>query len=214
MNDIDQLNNLLDRSAQYEEELFGLFSDSAFQDNEKSIAITSMCAIALEHSTALRLLIGSGVPTSAISLLRLQYEALVRAIWLLYAASDSSISKLIAPLSIETEQTASNSLPSFSTMMGEIEKKAPPAAFRHLKEFKDYSWKSLNSFVHGGIHAVRRNKDGYPAALLSQAVRNSNNLSGLSAITLACLINNPSLPKFVAAVSGRYFDCLQLNARS
>jgi len=214
VNDIDNLNNLLNRSAQYEEELFGLFSDSDFQDDEKTIAITSMCTIALEHSTALRLLIGSGVPTSAISLLRLQYEALVRAIWLLYAASDSSISKLIAPLSKETEQTASNSLPSFSTMMSEIEKKAPSAAFRHLKEFKDYSWRSLNSFVHGGIHAVRRNKDGYPPALLSQAVRNSNNLTGLSAMTLACLINNPSLPKFVAGVSGKYFDCLQLNAHS
>ena len=211
MHAIDPLNLLLTRSAQYEEELFSLFPDSAFQDDDKTIAITSMCNIALEHSVAIRILIGAGIPTSAMSLLRLQYEALVRAVWLLYAASDSSISKLVAPLSQETEQAA-NSLPSFTTMMHEIEKKAPAAAFRHLKEFKDYSWKPLNSFVHGGIHAVKRNQDGYPAALLAQTVRNSNSISNLSAITLVCLINNPSLTNVVAAVSARYPDCLQLNA--
>lgn len=214
MNDVNQLNSLLTRSAQYEEELFGLFPSSSFQDDAKTIAITTMCNIALEHSAAVRVLISSGIPTSAISMLRLQYEAIVRAIWLLYAASDSSISKMVAPLSQESEQAASNSLPSFSAMMNEIEKKAPAAAFRHLKEFKDYSWKSLNSFVHGGIHAVKRSRDGYPAPLLSQAVRNSNNLSGLSAITLVYLSSNPSLAKIVAEVSGKYSDCLQLNSTS
>lgn len=210
MHEIEQLNILLTRSARFEEELFSLFPDEAFKDDDKTTAITSMCNIALEHSVGIRILIGAGVPTSAISLLRLQYEALVRAVWLLYAASDSAISKLVAPLSQEAEQAASNSLPSFSTMMNEIEKKAPAAAFRHLKEFKDYSWRPLNSFVHGGIHAVKRNKDGYPAALLSQTLRHSNNLSNLAAIALVCLIDHPPLTQIVAGVSAKYADCLQL----
>lgn len=214
MNDIEKLNNLLIRSARYEEELFSFFPDSAFQSDDKTLAITSMCNIALEHSVAIRILIGAGIYTSAISLLRLQYETLVRAIWLLYAAPDSSISKLVAPLSPQAEKAANNSLPSFSVMMNEIEKKAPPAAYRHLKEFKDYSWKPLNSFVHGGIHAVKRNNDGYPAALLAQLLRSSNNISGLSAITLIHLINDPSLAELVAEVSANYSDCLQLNISS
>ena len=41
---------------------------------------------------------------------------------LLYAASDSAIEKLIAPLTPESEQTANNSLPSFANMMKEIKK--------------------------------------------------------------------------------------------
>lgn len=210
MNDIDQLNILLNRSAQYEEELFSLFPDAAFQEDDKTIAITSMCNIVLEHAAAIRILLGAGIPTSAISLLRLQYEALVRAVWLLYAASDAAVAKLVAPLSQETEQAA-NSLPSFSTMMNEIEKKAPAAAFRHLQEFKEYSWKPLNSFVHGGIHAVKRNKDGYPAALLAQTLVNSNNLTSLSALALIDLIDNPSLAQLVAGIAAGYPDCLQLS---
>ena len=205
------LNRLLVRSAQFEEELFGLFPDTAFRDDEKTIAISSVCNIALEHSAAIRVLIGAGVYTSAIALLRLQYETLVRAVWLLYAAPDSAIAKIVAPLSPEAEQAASNVLPSFSSMMKEIGKTAPAEAFRHLEAFKEDSWKPLNSFVHAGIHAVNRNKEGYPAGLLAQLLRDSNTLSGLSAIALLHLIEQPALGQRVAEVSARYADCLQAN---
>ena len=211
MNDLTPLSVLLVRSAQFEEELFGLFPDAAFHDDNKTIAITSVCNIALEHSAGIRVLIGAGVYNSAIALLRLQYETLVRAIWLLYAASDTAIGKIVAPLSPEAEQAASNVLPSFSSMMAEIEKKAPAEAFRHLREFRDDSWKPLNSFVHAGIHAVKRNKEGYPPGLLAQLLRHSNNLSGLSAITLLHLIDQPSLAQVVATVTEKYADCLQAN---
>lgn len=50
-----------------------------------------MCSVALEHGMSLRALMAMGLPTSAVGLMRLQFEALTRAMWLQYAASDLAI---------------------------------------------------------------------------------------------------------------------------
>jgi len=210
MVDIDELNRVIARSEEFEGELFQLLESSSFVSNNKSTAVLAMCDIAQEHATSLRELTRIRLLTSAMGMLRLQYEAVVKSIWLLYAASDSAIEKLIAPLTPESEQTANNSLPSFANMMKEIEKKGAPGVYRHLSGFRDYSWRPLNSFVHSGIHAVNRNKGGYPIALLYSAIRQSNNLTHMSAIALACLLENDELTMSVALIYKKYADCLQL----
>ena len=207
---IDELNRVIARSEEFEDELFQLLQSSSFINNNKSTAILAMYNIAQEHAVSLRELTRIRLLTSAMGMLRLQYEAVVRAIWVLYAASDSSIDKLVAPLTPESEQIAKNGLPSFANMMNEIEKKSPPGVHRHLSGFKDNSWRHLNSFVHSGIHAVNRNKDGYPVALLYSAIRQSNNLTHMSAIALTCILENGDLAFSVANIYKKYSDCLQL----
>jgi hypothetical protein len=209
MVDIDELNRVIARSEEFEDELFELLESSSFANNNKSTAILAMHNLAQEHATSLRELTRIRLLTSAMGMLRLQYEAVVKAIWLLYAASDSAIEKLVAPLTPESEQSANNSLPSFSNMMKEIEKKGAPGVHRHLSAFRDYSWRPLNSFVHSGIHAVNRNKAGYPVALLYSAIRQSNNLTHMSAIALAYLSENNDLLMSVALIYKKYTDCLQ-----
>jgi hypothetical protein len=166
---IDELDRVIALSEEFEEELFQLLQSSSFGNDNKSTAILTMFNIAQEHALALRELTRIRLLTSAMGMLRLQYEAVVKAIWLLYAASDNAIENLLAPLTLESEQIANNGLPSFSDMMKEIEKRGPPGVHRRLSEFRDYSWRPLNSFVHSGIHAVNRHKDGYPCpSLFSQ----------------------------------------------
>lgn len=46
-----------------------------------------MCSVSFEHAESAKILLASGNFTSALGLVRLQYEALVRALWLRYAAS-------------------------------------------------------------------------------------------------------------------------------
>ncbi|TVK99201.1 hypothetical protein AYI83_04855 [Shewanella algae] len=53
--------------------------------------------------------------TSALGLLRLQYEALVRAHWLVFAASDTQVEKLLAELTHESAK-AGNSIPMVEEM--------------------------------------------------------------------------------------------------
>lgn len=210
MVDLDELNRVIARSEEFEGELFQLIGASAFADNSKNTAILAMCDIAQEHANALRELTRIRLLTSAMGMLRLQYEAVVKVIWLLYAASDTAIEKLVAPLTPESEQIANNGLPSFSNMMKEIEKKGVPGVYRHLSGFRNYSWRHLNSFVHGGIHAVNRSKDGFPVALLYSAIRQSNNLTHMSAIALTYLLGNDDLTLSVALIYKKYTDCLQL----
>ena len=70
-------------------------------DSPRLTACRILCSVALEHAESAKILIVSGNFTSAVGLLRLQYEALVRAVWLLYAASDSAVGKLAAELTSE-----------------------------------------------------------------------------------------------------------------
>lgn len=210
MPEMHDLEHLASRADEFEDELFRLLEHASFPDTNQCAAILAMHNLALEHAVALRELIRAGLPTSALGMLRLQYEAVVREIWLLYAASETSITKLVAPLTPESEQAASNSLPAFSIMLSEIEKRGPPAVHRLLKEFKDYSWRPLNSFVHSGIHAVSRHRDGYPIGLLEQAVRQSNNLSHMSAIAVTQLQENAGLVMAVVETAKKFPDCLQL----
>jgi len=46
-----------------------------------------------------------------------------------------------------------------------------------LLSFKEVNWHALNSFVHSGIHPLRRHAEGYPVELIEIAVRNCNGLN-------------------------------------
>lgn len=170
-----------------------------------------MCSVSLEHATSLRVLMASGLPTSAVGLMRLQFEALTRAMWLLYAASDSAISKLMVPLTVESEQAAKN-LPSASEMIEQIGKRvgtsAPEAAHQMLVRFKDMSWHSMNSFVHGGIHPVRRQADGFPLSLALQVLRNSNGLCTMAGMVMAVLTGDQAITKPMSRIQPEFADCL------
>lgn len=210
MNDIDGLNLVIARSEEFESELAQIFQSLSFASDNKSSAILTTYGIAQEHALALRELTRLRLLTSAMSMLRLQFEAVVKELWVLYIASDNAIDKLVAPLTRESEQVANNGLPSCTTMLSEIEKSGPAGLHRHLSGFKDNSWRPLNSFVHSGIHAVSRHRAGYPASLLSTAIRQSNNLTLMSAVALSELMKNAELVMSVAMLYKKYADCLQL----
>src|SRR5690606_468091 len=108
-----------------------------------------------------KILIATGNFTSALALVRLQYEALVRGMWLLYAASDSVASKLMNEFSRESVGN-SEKLPMQAEMLKSLEGKAPKEALISLLSFKEHSWKPLSSYVHGGVHALHRHSKGYP----------------------------------------------------
>lgn len=83
-----------------------------------------MCSVSLEHAESLKILLATRNFTSALGLLRLQFESLVRGMWVLYAASDIAVSKLTAELNEENQRRANN-LPMLSEMISQLEKKAP-----------------------------------------------------------------------------------------
>ena len=121
------INRLLARSVELESKIMEFFALSPFDDSERVMASRVMCSIAFEHAESAKVLISTGNLTSATGLVRLQYEALVRAMWLCYAASDIAVSKLASELTQETANKA-NKTPMLSEMLEKLQGKAPQEA--------------------------------------------------------------------------------------
>ncbi|GAA5186004.1 hypothetical protein GCM10025772_00590 [Ferrimonas gelatinilytica] len=98
-------------------------------------------------------------------------------------------------------------------MLNKLDGKAPQEAVSMLLEFKEYSWKPLSSFVHGGIHAIHRHAAGYPEALLEQALRASNGLSIMVGMFLVILSGDPGQQGAITALQQEFADCLPPNRR-
>lgn len=135
----DPLKVMIRRSDELYEALIQLLDDAEFDLSPRGEVVFGMCSVALEHGFSLRALMGLGQPTSAVGLMRLQFEALTRAMWLQYAASDLAIEKLRAALTFENEKAAKN-FPSASEMIEKLRKlvraKVPAAAHQSKPRVK------------------------------------------------------------------------------
>jgi hypothetical protein len=183
--------------------------DRPWYDSSARITVCgNLCQLSIAHSCAFRSLSERRLLASAFVILRAQFEAVLRAVWSLYCATDDQIERLVAPLDASTEQAAKN-LPQAQEMLAAISK-VPNAIvpFEALDEFKTSSWKALNSFTHAGIHPLRRIEDGYPVELLVQNVRVSNGLSMVAAMQLCILTGLPGHQRSLSPLHERFRDCL------
>lgn len=197
----------LGRSLELENDLLDFLSIDDRCSDKRVKASKILCTIVFEHSESIKILISTGNLTSATGLVRLQYEALVRAMWLLYAASDVAVDKLMAELTNESAQKANN-LPMLSEMLTKLEGKAPEVAMDALNEFKQYSWKALSSYVHGGIHAISRHSKGYPVEQLIQLLKTSNGLLIMAGMLLVILSGDANQKGKIPSIQMKFKDCL------
>ena len=134
---VEEINSLLNRSVELEKELLKFLRSGSGMDSSRYKVSRIMCSVVFEHAESLKMLITGGNFTSAIGLLRLQYEAFTRAMWVFYAASDTAVSKMNDELSEESQRKAQN-LPMLTEMLKKLEGKAPQVALDQLLEFKEY----------------------------------------------------------------------------
>lgn len=201
------LEQMMKRSEQLHVAIVELLVDAPIYPGERNEASMVACGIAFEHAQGLRILFQTNCPTSAVSMLRLQFEALTRAMWLLYAASDQAVEKLTAPFTLESAKIA-NKLPMVNEMVAMIVKRAPPAASQMLVQFKDVSWDAMNSFVHSGIHPLRRHVEGYPLQMILQILQNSNGLNTMTGMLAAILTGDERCIKPMRKIQNDFTDCL------
>lgn len=202
-----EFDQILSRSAAFEQALIECF-DLPLYDSSSSrfLASKSLATLGFEHAQSLKYLVAGGLYTSAAALLRVQYESLVRAMWTFYVATDEETELLVADLTSESaERPARN--PTINEMLAAIEKKAPHAPVSMLREFKHYSWKPLNSFVHGGVHAVNRHSRGFPVPLVRTMVLHSNGLLCMAA-NLALILSGAPPTGRLPQIQAWFCDCL------
>ncbi|MGD3726020.1 hypothetical protein QT597_11695 [Xanthomonas citri pv. citri] len=204
----------LARSDQMHERILELLGKEGFHGAPRSQVATGMCFVAMEHAQGLRSLIALALANSAVGLMRIQFEALMRAAWLLYAAPEATIVKLLSPLTLDSEKAAKN-LPGVNEMLEGLRKSIggpgegiPASAYEMLAHFKDVTWSAMNSFVHGGIHPLRRFEEGFPLPLALQILRNSNGLVTMTGMLLAVLTGNSLIASAMSRIQPDFSDCL------
>jgi hypothetical protein len=205
----EALSSLVERSIQLHETIHDHVETLVpFDELRFEIAFDSG-VLALEHGTAALHLIEAGWTSSAFALMRPQFESLVRGIWLAYGASDLWVDKLSQPLTIAAQKQA-NEGPMVAEMLKQLEaaSNAPAGIVGQLKECRDVSWKALNSFNHGGIHALSKNVTGYSPKLVYDALRNSNAVMALTAQLASIMTGDGRNMDTVRRIHVDYADCL------
>ena len=201
------LDHLLDRSTELAGYLELAFALPPFEGDARFRASTVAGSLALEHGEGVRGLISMGLGVSAAVLLRAQYESVLRSVWICYVAKDDQIQLLEQVLSAEAELGAKGLLQANDMLKG-IELTAPAAVSQSLKNFRAQSWSALNSFVHSGVHAISRHRDGLPLQLAEQALRSSNGLGLLAAMQCAVATGSQDLVHRVGLAQQSFEDCL------
>lgn len=201
------MDDFLNRSDELHVEILGLLDGvPAYPGIRHEVALVA-CGMALEHALSLRLLVRAECYTSALSMMRLQYEALTRSVWLLYAATDLQVETLASPLTLDAEHAAKK-MPMFAAMLDQIVKTAPEQASRMLLNFKETNYHAMNSFVHSGIHPLRRHAEGYPVKLIQDVLRNSNGLNVMTLQMGVILTGDPRFNGVIRAVQEEFDQIL------
>lgn len=203
------LGGFLERSREFETALVNCFPNSApmlvYAERKCGLALASVL-LSLEHASVLRSAFASVAPNSAAALLRLQFETLVRAAWLLHTAAPEQVDRLDITLDQDAESLAER-LPKLHEMLAAIGRHAPRGLSWPLAEFNTYHRRALNSFVHGGIHALSRRQSGFPVELAIQLIKVSNALQHLAYRLLAELGGGGQMD-IVTNLHREFKDCL------
>lgn len=187
-----------------EDELAG----ATFPSDDRAEVSLLMCNISHEHSYAIRILVGNDLPTAATALVRLQYESLVRAMWILFAAPDDQIPDLNKIISAEIEALIARDTPSIAKMIQAISEAGHVKASDELARFKQVNWFILNSIVHGGIRPLLLHRHGCSLADALNIVQSSNALSTMTAMFLAIMSEDKEIMQSMSAIQRPFQDCL------
>jgi len=195
------------------EKLLSLLSEVVdeplYDDSPKLRLSATLAGTSLELGRSVRALCKGDQLLGATVCLRSQFESLIRSVWVLHCASDQQVERLSTiELTAETAQAAKN-IPLAAKMLEDMQQRPNLANLMvALNEFKASAWHSLNSFVHGGLHAVLHTRFGWRDVLVGQTFRVSKGLCVLAFTHLAVLTGMPGLQSDVQASTATFSSVL------
>jgi hypothetical protein len=181
---------------------------------KRILAALTLLDIAIEHGESIHLLAANNCYISATSLLRLQYEATLKAAWIYWVAKDHIIDKWYQSLNETNIKRVDNSTPTLTEILQElsigVEKGiVPNKAFTLLKEFRQQH-KMSNSYVHSSMLAFSRKKEGYPTGSMIQIMQNSNGLEALCCMMVGDMMQDGEIMQYLLNIQLLYLDCLPM----
>lgn len=168
--------------------------------NDRTRLAAGCLDMALEHQKSIVLLTANSLFGSAASLVRLEFEAYIRGVWLLYCASELEIEKFKKD-KLEKK---------LGQLIEDIEKHE---AFNvgTLSHVKNTSLAAMNSFTHSGLYqVVRRNKTNkiapnYADEELVDALETANSIGILTGIAIADMARNEKIARAVFERGQKFF---------
>ena len=202
---------LLDKSHTFDTALrMSLIGETerAIPAGARTNATFSYCKIALEHGNGFQHLLASDNAISALSLVRLQYEAVVRGSWICYAATDSWVARFSSQPDTNTGSEPAE-FPKVYQMLEQLAaSKAEPVLPQSLAALKTKAWDALNSYTHGGLRMMARSLNGFEDELLVWMLRTTNSLSYVAAQLLAHVANDPACSNKLFNIRNAMSDCM------
>jgi len=173
--------------------------------SQRQVICMAYCKAGVVHAISQRVLIENGLHGSALSLIRLHFETVVRAAWLLHGAKEKWLTKFSAPVP-DGDLSEPQMGPPIRAMLDAIAAVAPEAAFelRRLNETVEV----MHSFVHGGAHLVVHALRGYPAENLVSVLQNRNLLSLMLCNVIVVASQRPQLRGVVRGLMDRHAGCM------
>lgn len=199
--DYASLGRFLDDCASLDLDVGELLERGLNTSSSRLAICFGFCRAALEHAVSQRMLIGAGHTGTALALMRLHFEATVRAAWTLLGASDGWLSKFTEPVppgSLDEPQLG----PPIPAMLDAIERHAPDIAAEGRRLYGTV--KVMHSFVHGGAHLVAHAFRGYPPERLIDVLRNRNLLCLMLCNVIVVASARPELSGSVGRLSRRH----------
>ncbi len=140
--------NLNERISQSEDLIHWLdrfIEGKSVPSNERAIIVAGCLNLSLEHHKSIVLTTTAKFYGSAFALVRLQFEAYIRGVWLSYCATDQAIEKF------KNDKLDVR----IGTMISALEKQD---AFNVgvLSNIKNDSLSAMNSFTHAGVLSINR----------------------------------------------------------
>lgn len=201
----DELLRILVACEALDLDVYALLECGWNTSSQRQVICMAYCKAAVVHAISQRVLIENGLHGSALSLIRLHFETVVRAAWILHGAKDDWLARFSAPV-LPGDLSEPQMGPPIPSMLEAIEHVAPEAAFelRRLNE----TVKVMHSFVHGGAHLVVHALRGYPAENLVAVLQNRNLLSLMLCNVLVIASQRPELRGAVRGLMDRHAGCM------
>ena len=210
MTDTDALTDLdhvVSASLDFYDALAEILGESVGTTTHRSMLALGTASTALEHGIAILSTVQGGQLASASVLLRAQFEAVTRALWLHFCADDGWIERYFNAVKANPTRDP-NISPAMDEMLSELSSNAPPRIAAMLQPLKQAAWGPLNSYVHSGIHAVLHQHVDMTADFADSTLRTSNGLAGMAAMLLAVSSGDEELVHAVAQIQLDHLDCL------
>ncbi|OTG89403.1 DUF6988 family protein [Acinetobacter sp. ANC 3813] len=166
------------------------------------------CDLSIEHGQAILQLLETQHDISALALFRVQFEAVVRAYWLLNVATNAQVHEF--EIRSEDELLKNVKTPTASGMISQLEN---VVEINHIvgqfKEFKFYSLQHLHSIVHTGRNSLIQRKAGVVNGVREVIVKQVN---GFIVMAAQILLRHAGKEKYIHYIHQKFRQCFQMQS--